>query len=134
MKSKSKSLDSLKKAYEEGAGEAAAREVVLGDCKAEIEDLEEQLEADTKIIDETTTALADKKAEYKERKASRAKELKAVSKAISILYSDDARDLFKKSYYSQTLEFLQVDMGSSAAVQAQRKAGKVLRAVAHDSL
>merc|ERR1712217_342356 len=46
-------------------------------------------------------------AEWKTRSELRAGELGAISKAISILHSDDARDLFKKSLESQSYSFLQ---------------------------
>merc|ERR1719326_326825 len=144
MDSKNKQLDLLKDAYEQAVAEGAAKDVVIADCKAEISDLEKQLEVDTKIIEDTQAALEEKTKEYEARKKMRAEELAAVSKAISILFSDDARDLFKKSYASQQLallrkspsserlSFVQLEAVSSVATEAQRRAGEVLRAAAHD--
>jgi len=143
-KSKNEQLDLIKDGLEQAVAEGAARDVVVADSNAEISDLEKQLEVDTKIIEDTKAALEEKTQEFEARKKMRAEEIAAISKAISILFSDDARDLFKESYTSQQLAllrkspssqrlaFLQLDAVSSAATEAQRRAGEVLRAAAHD--
>merc|ERR1712008_315943 len=48
-----------------------------------------------------------KKTEWTERQEVRSKEQEAISKAIAILHSDDARDLFKKSFESHGFMLLQ---------------------------
>merc|ERR1719218_38034 len=75
--------------------------------------LEEQVRNDEKFIKQTEAALDAKKKSWKVRSATRASELGAISKAISILFNDDSRDLFKKSFSSQG--FLQVAQTSHKA-------------------
>jgi len=59
--------------------------------------------------------LADKKKEWKARKALRAGEAAAASKAISILRDDDNRDLLSKSYKSQGYFFIQESLSTHRA-------------------
>jgi peptidoglycan hydrolase CwlO-like protein len=92
--------------------------------------LTSQVEADTKYIKQVKDALAEKKAEWKDRQSLRLKEQEAISKAISILHSDDARDLFKKSLASQGYLFLQEMSskqvrGKDAATRLLKKASSV---------
>merc|ERR1712139_461544 len=98
--------------------ETGARGMAKEDAEAELDALKKQVEADTKFIEQTTKDLATKKEEWKDRQELRAGELAAISKAIGILYSDDARDLFKKSYSSQGLLFLQEKESTGRGVRA----------------
>jgi len=59
----------------------------------------------------------------------RAGELGAISKAISILHSDDARDLFKKSLASQSYSFLQ----QASTDKRRGDAARVLQAAARST-
>merc|ERR1719316_1904179 len=104
---KSKTEDALSNMEAETGARGMAKE----DAQAELDALKAQVEADKKFIEQTTKDLATKKGEWKDRQELRAGELAAISKAIGILYSDDARDLFKKSFSSQGLLFLQVEEG-----------------------
>jgi len=87
--------------------EGAARGLSRSEASAEVEALKAQMEADTKYISDTNTALDTKKSEWAERKQLRTDEIAAISKAISILRSDDARDLLKRSLSSQGYSLLQ---------------------------
>ena len=69
------------------------------------------------------SALQNKKEEWKVRQALRSGELAAMSKAISILHSDDSRDLFKKSFSSQDKTFLFLQ--ESMTTQAIRKTAAI---------
>merc|ERR550514_710821 len=62
--------------------------------------------------------------EWEERQRTRQLEMEAVSKALAVLSSDDAHDLFTK-----TFNFLQRESASNSARRAQ--ASKLLNAVAH---
>jgi chromosome segregation ATPase len=88
--------------------ENGARQLSLSEAKTEKTDLEEQVTNDTKFISQTETALSDKKDEWKVRLNLRTQELASISEAISILRSDDSRDLFKKSFESQGYFFTQM--------------------------
>jgi chromosome segregation ATPase len=89
-------LDAARTALEEMNVENGARGLSKQDASDEVDSLKEQVEADKKIISDTESALETKKKEYSEREELRSKELQAISEAINILHSDDARDLFKK--------------------------------------
>merc|ERR1719297_368802 len=108
MEAKGAELAAAEEALEKMEKENGARGMSKAETKEEIDMLTSQVEADTKYIKQVQDALAEKKAEWKERQALRMKEQEAISKAISILHSDDARDLFKKSFESQGYLFLQV--------------------------
>merc|ERR1719473_2411324 len=64
--------------------------------------------------------------EWEERQKTRQLEMEAVSKALAVLSSDDAHDLFTKTFNPA---LLQKESASNSARQAQ--ASKLLNAVAH---
>jgi len=101
---KSKAQEALTSAEMEGGARGLNKE----QAQAEVDDLEAQIVDDTKYIKEIKATLKTKDEEYSERTTLRAQELEAISKAIGVLHSDDARDLFKKSISSQGYSFLQV--------------------------
>jgi len=87
--------------------ETGARQMNKEDSQTELDDLKKQVENDTKFIKQTEDDLAEKKEEWKDRLSLREAEIAAFSKAIEILYNDDARDLAAKSFKSQAKSFLQ---------------------------
>merc|ERR1719171_3256981 len=107
MEAKTAQKDAAEEALAKMDVENGARGMSKSQAQDELDSLIAQVEADTKFIAETTASLEEKKAEWKARSALRAGEVAAISKAISILHSDDARDLFKRSYASQGLLLLQ---------------------------
>lgn len=78
--------------------ENAARDQAKADAVAEIDTLTEQSAADEKTVAEVQAALDSKAKEWDERSLYRAGEQQALGKAIELLQSDDARDLFAKSF------------------------------------
>jgi len=82
---------------------------------------------DEGFIEATANDLANKKSEWKDRQLLRAGEIEAINKAVSILHSDDARDMFKSSYKSQGF-FLQVSASSKSL-----SAGAILASAAKRS-
>jgi len=115
---KEKAEEALSKLDVENGAKAMSKE----DAQAEVDALTTQIENDKKYIEQTTKALEEKKEEWKDRKALRAGELSAISKAISILHSDDARDLFKKSFASQGYLFLQTSQRQSSRMASNAAA------------
>merc|ERR1719428_1508952 len=97
MESKGKELDTAQSALTDLSGEGGARGLAKEEAQQEVDDLTSQVEADEGYISDTEKALEEKKAEFKERKKLRMAEIAAISKAIGVLRSDDARDTFKKS-------------------------------------
>merc|ERR1719375_2166284 len=65
--------------------------------------------------------------EWKERKRLRAGEMAAVSKAMAVLTSDDARDIFSSSQKSQTALLLQVEDETSGCSPRKRLAKAVTK-------
>merc|ERR1711871_587495 len=91
--------------------EGGAGAMNLEEAEAEKKELELQVSNDEKYIKEVQEAFDTKMSEFKERKRLRTEEIASISEAIGILRSDDARDLFKKSFESQGYFFVQT--GSS---------------------
>jgi predicted nucleic acid-binding Zn-ribbon protein len=125
-------LSENKREQLEGAQEALSKQDVekgaagmsKENAQTEVDALKTQVSNDERFIEQTSNALADKKAEWKDRQELRRGEIAAINKAISILHSDDARDLFKKSLASQSF-FLQLKSSKSmSASELLRKAAK----------
>jgi len=93
----------------------------ISQAKRDKKDTQNSLDADQKFLDDTTTNYASEKIEYAARVKTRSEELEAVTKAESILNSDENHDLMGKS-----LGFVQTDMMSARRAQA----AKVLSAMA----
>merc|ERR1719408_66606 len=103
---KREQLEGAQEALSKQDTEKGAAGMSKENAQTEVDALKTQVSNDEKFISQTAKALEDKKAEWKDRQALRTGEIAAINKAIGILHSDDARDLFKKSYASQTF-FLQ---------------------------
>jgi len=115
----------LNKMESEGGAKGMSRQ----ESQDEVDALKTQVTNDEKFIKQTQDALTKKKASWKVRSDLRAGEIAAISKAISILHNDDARDLFKKSASSQF--FLQ--LGQTSQKTLVQKAGAALRDAAQRS-
>merc|ERR1719191_724854 len=105
MTSKNAQLSSARDALEDKAVENGARHESLSNVEAEKSNLETQNTDDERFISETKASCETKANEWSARKELRAGENAAIQSAIATLTSDDARDLFKKSFDSQS--FLQ---------------------------
>jgi len=115
MESKGAEKDASTDALHKLNGEKGARGLSRAEAVAEKDKLSEEVRNDAGYLQQVKDALADKKAEWKDRTALRTAELAAISKAIEILHNDDAKDLFKKSYASQdqNKKFFFLQEGSS---------------------
>jgi archaellum component FlaC len=93
-------------------------------AKVDLEDTKNSLSADEQFLMmlKEKCALTDK--EFQERTTTRQLEMEAVSKAMTILSSDDATDVFQR-----TFTFLQ--SGATQHSQRRQQASKLLSAVAH---
>jgi len=116
--SKTEQKTTAEDALNRGDGEGGAKAMSKEDSETERDALTTQITNDEGFIQATTTDLATKKAEWKDRQELRAGEIEAINKAIAILHSDDARDMFKSSSKSQT--FLQLK--STSRTQTVRAA------------
>eukprot|EP00746_Dinoflagellata_sp_MGD_P160897 gnl/MRDRNA2_/MRDRNA2_87848_c0_seq1.p1 gnl/MRDRNA2_/MRDRNA2_87848_c0~~gnl/MRDRNA2_/MRDRNA2_87848_c0_seq1.p1 ORF type:complete len:722 (-),score=258.13 gnl/MRDRNA2_/MRDRNA2_87848_c0_seq1:35-2116(-) len=122
MESKNAELDSLQTALTDASQEGAARGLNKNEAQAEVDDLKAQVEADKGFIADTEKSLEEKTKEFEERKKLRMAEIGAISEAIGILRSDEARDTFKKSYSSQGYLFLQMRHKGEQAMVVRRQA------------
>mmetsp|Transcript_47450 Transcript_47450/g.103130 ORF Transcript_47450/g.103130 Transcript_47450/m.103130 type:complete len:717 (-) Transcript_47450:136-2286(-) len=102
--------------------EGGARGLSKSEAETEVADLRTQIQNDEQSIAQTETDLKTKEDEFKLRKQTRQDELAAISKAVSILSNDDAKDLFKRSLASQGTSFLQLWRSRSAG--EARRAGE----------
>lgn len=135
LAAKTSQKESAQTALSKLASESGSKGLSKAESEEEVASLQKQVDDDSRYIDEVQQSLEEKTAEWKERSEIRTSELAALSKGIAILHSDDARDLFKKSYTSQGYSLLQLSTGSSAEV-ARGAAVEALRAAArisHDS-
>jgi hypothetical protein len=107
MGSKNSQLSAAQDALTGGEGEGAARALSMEESQEEVDSLTTQVGNDEKYISQTEASYADKVAEWKERKRVRTEEIASISKAISILASDDAKDTMSSSFKSQGNFFLQ---------------------------
>lgn len=107
---KTEQLTTAEDALNKQDGENGAKAMSKEDSEAERDALETQISNDKGFIEATAKDLATKKAEWKDRQELRAGGIEAINKAIAILHSDDARDMFKSSLKSQS--FLQLKSSS----------------------
>merc|ERR1719215_681491 len=127
--SKDAQLTAAQEALNKMESEGGAKGMSKQESQDEVDALKTQVTNDEKFIKQTQDALTKKKASWKVRSDLRAGELAAISKAISILHNDDARDLFKKSFDSQF--FLQ--LGQTSQKTLVQKARAALRDAARQS-
>lgn len=130
-KSKTTMLDTGRKALIDMVGENGARGVSKADAQNEVDALEAQIEADTKFITEAETAYTTKNKEWDARKELRSKEILAMSQAIAVLASDDAKDTMKSSFKSSGYLFLQ-EVASQGEPQRRAKCAARLLAKSTD--
>jgi len=125
MTSKKEQLSQAQDALTAMDSENGEKGLSKSDAQDEIDALTTQKTNDEAFLDQTKSDLINKKAEWKDRKMLRMGEIAAIGKAISILHSDDNRNLMKRSFASQS--FIQVresnNLGARAAA-ALRVAGQ----------
>jgi hypothetical protein len=113
MLAKNGQLDTAKQALLDKSEETGARATALSDAKEEKTDKEEQNERDEGFVQQTKDACSTKADEWAARTKLRNEEIVAISEAIGVIHSDDARDLMKKSFDKVT--------PSPAFIQVKRK-------------
>merc|ERR1719201_2104064 len=101
MTSKTEQLDATKQALLDKSKEKGARAESLATSTEEKEDRTDQNERDEVFLADTKEACKKKEEDWEARQKMRSEEIAAIGEAISILRSDDARDMFKKSFASQ---------------------------------
>jgi len=126
MTSKNEQLDAASDALGAKNEESGTRNLRAQEAKDERDMLKTQVEADEKFIKQADDSYAAKNSEWKERQRLRTAEMASITEALSVLRSDDARDLSKKSFSSQGGFFLQEKDGCARKARA-KKAMTILR-------
>merc|ERR1719311_220743 len=125
MATKSKEMQTLTETRVAKEGHKAEAEKNLADASQELDDTTVQMEADTKLFDDTKAACNSKAAEWNERVRARSEELAGINKGLEILTSDESRALFSKAIKPGMETFLQerseAQADASPAAQAYRR-------------
>merc|ERR1719313_460413 len=127
MGSKQSQLKSAQGAQAAKNEEMGARNLNKAEAQDECDMLKTRVENDEKFVQEAEDAYKTKTEEWKERQRLRSAEMASISEALSVLRSDDARDLAKKSMASQTAMFLQQSADNKCARKKTGKAIHILR-------
>ncbi|CAK0891045.1 unnamed protein product [Prorocentrum cordatum] len=127
MASKQSQKESAEEALSKMELEGAARGQTKSEAEAEIADLAKQMEADEKFIEQARSDLQVKDGEWTDRQKVRQGEIQAISEALAVLSSDEARDTFRASLKSQGYSLLQVARAGAGAGAA--RAGRQLGAL-----
>jgi len=107
--------------------EKAEAEAMLADTTKAYDDTEKQMKADTKFFDQTKAACESKHEEWTIREKMRNSEVDGIDKALEILTSDDARELFAKSI-KPGVGFLQLSSANSPALLQDAASAPAARA------
>merc|ERR1719359_1422423 len=112
--------------------EKAEAEAMLADTTKAYDDTEKQMKADTEFFDQTKAACQSKHEEWEVRKDLRDAELDGIDKALAILTSDEARELFAKSIKPGVETFLQI--ASTPALLQDKDSASAPAARAYNAL
>jgi hypothetical protein len=102
--------------------ELADTDEKLANAKEDIDDTKESLGADEQFLMELKQVCAGSDAEWEERQKTRQLEMEACSKALAVLSSDEAHDLFTKTFNPA---FVQTQMHSERRAAASKLLKKV---------
>merc|ERR1719316_698565 len=103
-----KENNAMKKTRARKETEKAEAEAMLADTTKAYDDTEKQMKADTEFFDQTKAACQSKHEEWTLRTKLRNEEIDGIDKALAILTSDEARELFAKSIKPGVETFLQI--------------------------
>lgn len=128
MASKNSQLKSAQDAMAAKNEEGGARNLNKAEAQDEVDMLTTRLTNDEKFVKQAEDDYKTKSEEWKERQRLRSAEMASISEALSVLRSDDARDLAKKSMSSQQGSMLlQTQMTNECARKRAHKAIDILR-------
>merc|ERR1719310_2593492 len=107
---KIKEGNSLQAMIEEKLVRTGELAVKITELKNELEDTQESLSEDEKMLNGLEEQCAAKKKEWAEKCKGRQDEILAIADAIKMLNSDDALELFKKTLASSASSFMQIQV------------------------
>merc|ERR1719379_992054 len=109
MSTKVKELVALQDKVDKKESEKADAAKDLADTTQNYDDTEDQMNADIEFFENAVKSCEAKAGDWEERQKMRAEELAGVEKAIEILTSDEARELFNKAINAEDrVGFLQI--------------------------
>jgi len=139
MSTYQKQLTTLQETLVKKEQKKSEDEIQLADATQVYADSEEQLKAEIELFDATKTSCTEKTSDWSKRSSLRTAELDGIKKALEILTSDEAKELFAKAIKpgvspggSGAASFMQVSAHSVSNTGAQ-KAFQVLEAHARQS-
>ena len=94
---KAKELGTLKSVLESNEAKKGETDKRLADTTQELEGTTLQIKGDTKFFNETKAACHTKADEWSEHTRLRTEEIAGISKALEVLTSDEAREMFGKA-------------------------------------
>merc|ERR1719443_817133 len=103
-------------------GEAATADEKKASSKTDLETTQATLAADNKYLADLKVRCTNMDAEYKERTTARQLEMEAVSKALEFLSSDEAHDLFTRTFNPALLQTREVSKRREAVARLLHKA------------
>jgi chromosome segregation ATPase len=121
---KNKEIQSLTKAIESKTMRVGELGVKIAQMENDLEDTQEGLAEDKKFYADLDHNCEVKKSEWAAYKEMEAKEMVALAETITMLNSDDALELFKKTLPSASSSFVQVQSGKAQALNVIKAAGK----------
>merc|ERR1719272_296168 len=123
-----KEVNTMNEVILQKEGEKADAASKLADSMQELDDIQKQMKADMAFFDIMKAGCYSKHEEWTARSEARMEELKGIKKALEILTSDEARELFARSIKpGAETSFLQV---SSDSAHTAAKAYNVLKEMA----
>jgi len=126
---KQEELILLQEALQKAEKDKAESEQMLAEATQAYDDTEEQLKTDIEFFDKTKEGCTNKADEWQTRTTLRAEEVEGISKALEILTSDAARELFATAI-QPGIGFLQVSSLEASMAPVVKKAYEALKAQA----
>eukprot|EP00928_Gymnodinium_smaydae_P037673 TRINITY_DN26112_c0_g1_i1.p1 TRINITY_DN26112_c0_g1~~TRINITY_DN26112_c0_g1_i1.p1 ORF type:complete len:745 (-),score=268.53 TRINITY_DN26112_c0_g1_i1:39-2177(-) len=120
MSTKQEELAQMQASVAKKETQKTEAEKMLAESMEAYDNTESQLKADVEFFDTTKAACTTKSDEWKQRSTLRKEELDGITQALSILSSDDARELFGKAIKPGHATLLQLD-----ATVLARQSGRV---------
>merc|ERR1719191_2161051 len=109
------------------SGEMATADETKAQSKVDLEATQTTLAADNKFLADLKVRCVDMDAQYAERTKTRQLEMEAVSKALEFLSSDEAHDLFTRTFNPAFLQTNAVSRTRSVVAKLLKKASEKAR-------
>lgn len=129
-------LENMKSELRKKEGQKAEAEQILADASQQLDDTTKQLKSDIEFFDITKESCKEKAEQWTERNQGYDDELEGIKKALEILTSDDAKELFGKAIKpgKETGAFLQLaSYGNLETATPKQKAYQALKDAASKS-